>query len=330
MSVIEKEFAGKTIEECVAAACDECGIDEKDLVYSIVQEEKQGFLGIGKKEAIIKVTIEKSSDDSQPEAEESAAEDEKDAEEVAENGEMPAKIYEVRDYLISIIKHIGVEDISIDIEPCEGGALFTLVCASDNKGNIIGKRGETLDALQYLASVVMNRDSDDYFRINIDSNGYREKRKETLERLAAKIGKNVLRSGRNNSLEPMNPYERRIIHSVISEMEGVSSHSVGEEPYRRVIITCDNPKPRNNYRKSGSYNSKGSYKGGQNAKGGYKGSNRGDKGGYKKNNGKYRNDDNYVPKRKSMDSMKTSFEKEYSKPKPEDNIDSGLYGKIEF
>ena len=106
----------------------------------------------------------------------------------------------------------------------------------------------------------------------------------------------------------MNPYERRIIHSVIADIDGVSSHSVGVEPYRKVVITSDNPRK--------IYNRKG--------KGNGKYNNRNRKG------GKYRRDDNYVPKPKSMDSMKTSFEKEYSKPKPEDSIEGGLYGKIEL
>ena len=333
----ETTFQAKTVEECLSQAENEFSISKDKLKYTIIQEPREGFLGIGKKEAIIKVLTYDYPEKEDVKADESVAEEknvvskatqkveqETEAKEtadetVAENEpveekkpavitEIPPVVYEVKDYVINIIKHLGVDDIDVDIEPMENGVTFVLKCESENKGNIIGKRGETLDALQYLASVVVNRDMEDYFRINIDSNGYREKRKATLEKLAAKIARNVLKTGRNNSLEPMNPYERRIIHSVIADIDGVSSHSVGVEPYRKVVITSDNP--RKNYNRKGKGN--GKY------------NNRNRKG------GKYRRDDNYVPKPKSMDSMKTSFEKEYSKPKPEDSIEGGLYGKIEL
>ncbi len=118
----------------------------------------------------------------------------------------------------------------------------TLTFDGDGSGTIIGRRGETLDALQYLASMVSNKGDKEYFRITIDSCGYREKRRKTLIELAKKISKSVLRTGRSTTLEPMNPYERRIIHSAVSEIEGVTSHSTGEEPYRKVIISSTNPR----------------------------------------------------------------------------------------
>lgn len=333
----ETTFQAKTVEECLSQAENEFSISKDKLKYTIIQEPREGFLGIGKKEAIIKVLTYDYPEKEDVKVDESVAEEknvvskatqkveqETEAKETADETvvenepveekkpavitEIPPVVYEVKDYVINIIKHLGVDDIDVDIEPMENGVTFVLKCESENKGNIIGKRGETLDALQYLASVVVNRDMEDYFRINIDSNGYREKRKATLEKLAAKIARNVLKTGRNNSLEPMNPYERRIIHSVIADIDGVSSHSVGVEPYRKVVITSDNP--RKNYNRKGKGNGK------------YNNRNR--------KSGKYRRDDNYVPKPKSMDSMKTSFEKEYSKPKPEDSIEGGLYGKIEL
>ena len=169
-------------------------------------------------------------------------------------------------------------------------------------GILIGKRGQTLDALQYLASTICNKNTKDYYRITVDSCGYREKRAETLSELAKKIAASVKKNGRTAALEPMNPYERRIIHSVITEIEGVSSKSVGEEPYRKVVISSDNPRP---YR-----NDKGDRKGG-----------------FKRNGGRR----NGQPAR-DLD-LKTSFEKDYKKPtpkpKPEDEMDSTtLYGKI--
>jgi spoIIIJ-associated protein len=155
--------------------------------------------------------------------------------------------------------------------------------------------------------MICNKGEKDYYRITLDSCGYRAKRKVILQELAQKVSKNVLKTGRSQSLEPMNPYERRIIHAKISEIDGVTSRSVGEEPFRKVIISSTNPKKYNNNRKKGGYNSRGN------------------------NNNKYRKNGKrkpYQPPR-SLD-LKTSFEKDYRKPKPEDNLKEGLYGKIEI
>jgi spoIIIJ-associated protein len=161
--------------------------------------------------------------------------------------------------------------------------------------------------------MICNKGEKDYYRITLDSCGYRAKRKVILEELAKKVSKNVLRTGRSQSLEPMNPYERRIIHATISQIDGVTSRSVGEEPFRKVIISSTNPKKYSNNR---------------NRKGGYNNRNNNNKRGgnnkYRGNGGKKRN---FQPR--SLD-LKTSFEKDYRKPKPEDNLKEGLYGKIEF
>ena len=184
------------------------------------------------------------------------------------------------------------------------------IIESNNNGTIIGRRGETLDAIQYLCSIIANKGDKDYYRITIDCLGYRSKRKETLEQLAAKVAKSVLRTGRSQPLEPMNPYERRVIHSAISKIEGVSSRSVGEEPYRKIIISSNNPRS-----------------------GGRRRDNRRDGGGRRndrRNGGERRNRDREVNmERRSVD-LSTSFEKDYKRPKPEDNIEGGLYGKIEL
>ena len=164
----------------------------------------------------------------------------------------------------------------------------------------------TLDSIQYLASILVNRDGEEYCRLLLDSNGYREKRRKTLEQLADKIARSVLRSGRSTTLEPMNPYERRIIHSRISEIEGVTSHSVGEDPYRKVVVAAVG----------------GKRSGGRGRSGGQHG--RGGKRPYRTE----RKPEDF--KRSDMDSMKTSFERDYKKPKPEDELNAGLYGKIEF
>jgi spoIIIJ-associated protein len=326
-----KQYSGKTVNECLEKASSELNVKIEKIEYKVVQEPKTGILGIGKKDAIIEVTavsedVISTDNTNSTSSTESVSELKAEPVEVTEKtesveseasadveitDEIKEKVESVKTYLLNVIRNMGIDEIEIEAKVTASGADFLLNCKAENKGNLIGKRGETLDALQYLSSVMANRGSEDYFRITLDSNGYREKRNETLQQLALKIAKTVYKTGRSKSLEPMNPYERRIIHSVIADFKGVSSHSVGDEPYRKVVITCDNPKnSRNNYRKNG----------------GYKGSNRNGR----RSNSRYRSDKDYVPKPKNMDSMKTSFEKEYSKPKPEDSISGSLYGKIEL
>ena len=203
------------------------------------------------------------------------------------------KVKLATDYIKSILRAMDV-NVEFEIYQNETGSIVNLVSA--NNGTIIGRRGETLDALQYLCSIIANKGDKDYYRITIDCLGYRKKRKETLEQLAVKVAKSVLKTGRSQPLEPMNPYERRVIHSAVSGIEGVSSRSVGEEPYRKIIISSNSPR---NSRRNG-------------------------------NNGKRpRNRDNTNFERRSVD-LSTSFEKDYKRPKPEDEISGGLYGKIEL
>ena len=157
------------------------------------------------------------------------------------------KVKIAMDYITSVLRAMDIEP-EFTVYQNETGAVVNI--ESNNNGTVIGRRGETLDSLQYLCSIIANKGDKDYFRITIDCLGYRSKRKETLEQLAVKVAKSVLRTGRSQPLEPMNPYERRVIHSAISAIEGVSSRSVGEEPYRKIIISSTNPKP-NNRRRNG-------------------------------------------------------------------------------
>ena len=219
------------------------------------------------------------------------------------------KVKIAKDYITSVLNAMDV-DVTYTVYQNETGAVINI--DSDNNGTIIGRRGETLDALQYLCSIIANKGDKDYFRITIDCLGYRSKRKETLEQLAAKVAKSVLRTGRPQPLEPMNPYERRVIHSAISAIEGVSSRSVGEEPYRKIIISSNNPRP-NNRRRGGGRND------------------RNDRGGRRNdhNNNRRRNNNRENFERREID-LSTSFEKDYKKPKPEDSMGGGLYGKIEL
>ncbi len=220
---------------------------------------------------------------------------------------MHPKVKLALDYITSILRAMNITP-KFTVYQNETGSVINI--DSNNNGTVIGRRGETLDSIQYLCSIIANKGDKDYFRITIDCLGYRKKRRETLEQLAVKVSKSVLKTGRSQPLEPMNPYERRVIHSAVSAIEGVSSHSVGEEPYRKIIISSDNPKNngKRRDRRNGQRNDR--------------------------RNSRPRNHENFERKfenfeRKKVD-LSTSFEKDYKRPKPEDSIEGGLYGKIEL
>ena len=140
------------------------------------------------------------------------------------------------EFLIDVLKAMGMEDVEILSKVDEDGAL-SIELKGDNMGILIGKRGQTLDSLQYLTNRVANKSQDGYVRVKLDTEDYRRRRKQTLENLAKNIAYKVKRTRKPVSLEPMNPYERRIIHSALQGDDRVSTHSEGEEPYRRVVVT---------------------------------------------------------------------------------------------
>lgn len=172
-----------------------------------------------------------------------------------------AKIQRATRYLTQVLNCLGLDNFTIT--PVKKGDTVILDIEGENLGVVIGRRGETLDSLQYLAILAGNRGEENYCRLSVDCCGYREKRRETLEALAVKTAKKVLKAGRRITLEPMNPYERRIIHSKVSEVEGVSSRSIGEEPFRKVVISANEPRRSgrrdNGGRQSRSYDT-GSYR----------------------------------------------------------------------
>lgn len=166
------------------------------------------------------------------------------------------------EYLKNILSQMGLPDVNILITEEDNGALLSL--SGEDIGFIIGHRGETLDALQYLTGLVANHVEDTYYRITIDIGSYRQKRKETLEILGKKIAFKAVKSGHNCSLEPMNPYERRIIHTAVQDVEGAKSWSVGEESTRHVVIGPENGEKvishknnfQNGYNKSRSFDNR--------------------------------------------------------------------------
>ena len=363
-------FTARSVEEAKEMAAEKFGKKISEIRFEILDEGKKGLFGIGSKEAKVKATVadgapvQETAPKAAPEAPKTTTAPEKKAEpatktvaaekpvvttetKAAEKAAEPVKaegteqknadeaesapealdeeaysldnftliedealinpkVKLAMDYITSILRAMDV-DVEFKVYQNETGAVINL--ESDNNGTIIGRRGETLDSIQYLCSIIANKGDKDYYRITIDCLGYRNKRKDTLEQLAAKVAKSVLRTGRSQPLEPMNPYERRVIHSAISNIEGVSSRSVGEEPYRKIIISSNNPRRgggrRDNRRDGGRRNDN-------------------------RRNGGQRNRDREVNMERRSVNLSTSFEKDYKRPKPEDEIQGGLYGKIEL
>ncbi len=196
---------GDTVELAREAACKQLGVETYDAEFEILEMPTKKTFGLfGGSPAKVRVFIKNSPADA------------------------------AADYLRTILGHMGLLSVDIKVTEEENGALLAL--SGDDIGFIIGHRGETLDALQYLTGLVANHIDNSYYRITLDIGNYREKRKETLEVLGKKIAAKALKTGRNSSLEPMNPYERRIIHTAVQTVEGAKSWSEGEELNRHVVI----------------------------------------------------------------------------------------------
>lgn len=195
---------GKTVDDAVEAALAELGVGKDDVEITVLTEGNKGLFGLGSKEAEVKVTvIEKSS------------------EEIA------------RDFLNTVLEDIGLE-ASVDISTDE--ERMNIEISGESMGVIIGRRGETLSALQYLTSLVVNRKTEGYTKISIDTENYKKKREESLIKIANKTAEKVIKYRRNITLDPMNPYERRIVHSSLQGNDKISTFSTGDEPMRRVVV----------------------------------------------------------------------------------------------
>ena len=216
-------FTGKSIEDAKRKAADDFQIPLKDIKFKVIEDVKKGFFGKIKTEAKVWAGYNEP-DDLGPDYMDVKRK------ELVEKTKMDA----CRNYLDKVLDKMGIEH-DISITTVETGIFADI--DSKGSGAVIGRRGETLDALQYLSSLVANRIEGDYIRVSLDSCGYREKREETLKGLAERISEKALKTGKSTVLEPMNPYERRIIHSALQGDPAVSTHSEGEEPYRRVVVT---------------------------------------------------------------------------------------------
>lgn len=245
-----KEFiaTGKTIDEAVKAGCEKLGVSQEECDIEIIDKPKRSLFGKLKVEAKVRLTVKETEVFEEP-----VLEAEKTEEKPSNKSNQEEKLQAAVSYLKDILKQMNLERVEIVTEEKEDSAVLTL--KGEDLGILIGRHGETLDSLQYLASLVCNRVEGNYYRITLDCGNYREKREEALKELAKKISMKVKRTGRSQMLEPMNPYERRIIHAVLSDVEGITSKSKGDEPNRRVVIIPTN-RNRGGYRQNhkSSYN----------------------------------------------------------------------------
>ena len=316
---MEKEFSAKTVDEAKALAAQEFGVSADEIDFDILEQPRKTLFGGLKGVARVRAVYEAPVRTETPKLFANESEDLEETEQVEEKASAPAEVADITEpadendeneeklpddfdveksvkvqtaikYLTDVMHALGLENFKIT--PIKKNGNVVLDISGEKLGVVIGKRGETLDSLQYLTILASNRTEESYCRISLDCNGYRDKRNEALVALAKKTSAKVIKQGRKIALEPMNPYERRIIHSCVAEIEGVSSRSTGTEPYRKVVIYADKPKFDNRRRRSS-----GDGSGARN---------------YRQSGG-----------------FSTSFEREYkrSQYKPDDNADAGEFSK---
>lgn len=205
----EATATGRTVEEAIAAACETLGVERDKVEFEILELPSKRLLGLlGATEAKVSVFVQETTES------------------------------RGREFLEGLLERMDLPGISIESKETDENIAFDLT--GEGLGLIIGHRGETLDALQYLVSLVANRGEPQFKRVIVDTGNYREKREKTLTALARRIALSTVKTRRNTTLEPMNPYERRIIHTAVQEVNGATSWSIGEEPNRRVVIGVEN------------------------------------------------------------------------------------------
>ncbi|MDD7268142.1 MAG: RNA-binding cell elongation regulator Jag/EloR [Lachnospiraceae bacterium] len=257
----KKQFTAKTVEEAITKACIELGIVSSELNYVVLEKESKGFLGIGSKPGVIEVTIDK--EKSVEPIKEAEAKIEKPVEKkpiepkpvikkteskAFDEDEQTESITKISKEDYEAGKKAGTEFLQLMLEKMnikaevkaeidEKNRTVAFEVSGDQMGILIGKRGQTLDSIQYLVGLVVNKESNQYLRVKLDTENYRERRKETLENLAKNMANKVKKRGYKVELDPMNPYERRIIHYALQNDRQVKTHSEGNEPYRRIVIS---------------------------------------------------------------------------------------------
>ena len=266
------EFSAKTVQDAITEACTHFVVTSSSLEYEVIEEGSTGFLGIGSKPAVIKARAKSEeiegakavfTQDSEKEKKENKKEFKKEKKEFKDNkkevkkeekAEVKAEVKKeepkkreinidaadvekrATEFLKDVLAKMEIENEVKAKYDAEENCL-NIEISGEDMGVLIGKRGQTLDSLQYLVSLVVNKGTKEYLRVKVDTENYRERRNKTLENLAKNMAFKVKRTRRSVTLEPMNPYERRVIHSALQNDSYVTTHSEGEEPYRKVVIT---------------------------------------------------------------------------------------------
>ena len=200
------EVSAKTVDDAITEASIKLGTTSDKIEVEVIEKGSTGFLGIKSKPAIIKARKKNDTVDN------------------------------IREFLENVFSAMNME-VTIDIKKAEDDKVYEVELSGKEMGLLIGKRGQTLDSLQYLTNLAVNKHSDGYIKVKLDTEDYRQRRKDTLENLAKNIAYKVKTTKRPVSLEPMNPYERRVIHSALQGDRYVETHSEGEEPFRHVVVT---------------------------------------------------------------------------------------------
>lgn len=214
------EVSAKTVDDALTDALVQLGVTSDQIEYEVIEKGSTGFLGFNSKPAVIKVRKKFTSEDY--------------------ICEFLSKVFDAMDLTVEIIITQSEEEENV----------FDVELKGDDMGVLIGKRGQTLDSLQYLTNLAINKNLDNYIKVKLDTEDYRKRRQETLENLAKNIAYKVKRTKKPVSLEPMNPFERRVIHSALQNDRFVTTHSEGEGPYRHVVVTLKRePKSNSNYRR---------------------------------------------------------------------------------
>jgi Predicted RNA-binding protein len=262
------EFKGKTKNDAITEACKHFSVPSDKLDYEVIDEGKTGFLGMGSRPAFIKARVKEEKEEVTETVEpletlvvESVPVDEAKSKDNNKNDIVHEDIdveAVTKKFLADVFAAMGIS-VEITVKYEEEPKSLDVDLNGDEMGVLIGKRGQTLDSLQYLISLVVNKGTTEYIRVKVDTENYRQRRKETLENLAKNISYKVKRTRRPVSLEPMNPYERRIIHSALQNDKYVTTHSEGEEPFRRVVVT---PKKDSNYNDAKGYRGNRNYNNG--------------------------------------------------------------------
>ena len=216
MSRVSIEKTGKTVDEAVQAALSELGLELGDVEIEIVEEETKGLLGLGRKEAKVRVYF-------------STEDDPKET---------------IKFFLEDVLSQMN---LAPDVFVSEEDGFYKAEISCSDSGLIIGRKGEVLQALQFITSQVVSRAYDTYIRVIIDTENYRERHKAYLEELARKTADKVVKAKRDFMLDPMSSYDRRIIHTCLQNRENISTYSIGDEPYRKIVISFERDGRRNNY-----------------------------------------------------------------------------------